>query len=164
MWLLTQLAVRFRWSKRAGSQAIVVWQFSHALLLETCFAVLPEASVPLWQLAQLLITPAWVIGARAVPRSPTPIDGAALVAAANAGLIAGFPPRALGALAVAEMTDAVGDTTVVTLTADFVPAMVLFAAPPPQLFGLWHLLQSWPTWWPLGRVVKLVTPLSLIHI
>jgi hypothetical protein len=34
----------------------------------------------------------------------------------------------------------------------------LFPAPPFQLFGLWQPLQSLPTWWPLGLVVKLVTP------
>jgi hypothetical protein len=37
-------------------------------------------------------------------------------------------------------------------------ATVLFAAAPFQLLGLWQPLQSWPAWWPFGRVVKLVTP------
>jgi hypothetical protein len=46
------------WSKRAGIQALVVWQLSQALLLGRCLTGLPVASLPLWQLKQVPIT--WV--------------------------------------------------------------------------------------------------------
>ena len=73
----------------------------------------------------------------------------ALVAAAVFAVLAVFVAVVLGAA-----------TTAVTLL-DVVVAAAVFlraATPPFQLFVLWQPLQSWPTWWPLGRVVRLVTP------
>src|SRR5450631_2288555 len=73
LWQLAQGAATPRWSKRAGIQAVVVWQFSQVLLVVMCAGPLPAARAPLWQLKQLLTTPAWVSsGARVVCASPVP--------------------------------------------------------------------------------------------
>jgi hypothetical protein len=52
-----------------GFQALVAWQVSHLLLVVMCPAFLPVAVVPLWQLAQFVVMPAWsnpVAGVQAV--------------------------------------------------------------------------------------------------
>jgi len=58
LWQLMQLARGARCSNRAGSQANVVWQSAHAVLLVMCAGDLPGARTPLWQLAQAPVTPA----------------------------------------------------------------------------------------------------------
>ena len=45
---------------RGGLQALVVWQASQALVVVICVADLPVACVPLWQLEQLPLIPAWL--------------------------------------------------------------------------------------------------------
>ena len=42
-----------------GDQLAVLWQLSQLLELAMWFADLPTAFVPLWQLAQPEVTPAW---------------------------------------------------------------------------------------------------------
>src|SRR5579872_6929974 len=70
----------------------------------------------------------------------------AVVAAAVLAVLAVFVAAVLGAA-----------TTAVTLLDVAVVSAAVFlraATPPFQLFVLWQPLQSWPTWWPLGRVVR----------
>ena len=43
----------------AGCHAAVEWQASQRLELWMCVGFLPVAVVPLWQLAQVPVTPAW---------------------------------------------------------------------------------------------------------
>ena len=54
--------------KVAGDQAAVLWQSSQTLLVARCVALFPLAEVPLWQLEQVAVMPAWlkVAGAQAV--------------------------------------------------------------------------------------------------
>ena len=37
-----------------------LWHVSHAAVVATCVAFLPVAVVPLWQLAQVPVTPVWL--------------------------------------------------------------------------------------------------------
>ena len=37
-----------------------LWHVSHAAVVATCVAFLPVAVVPLWQLAQVPVTPLWL--------------------------------------------------------------------------------------------------------
>src|SRR5271154_5204562 len=100
--------------------------------------LLPVASTPLWQLAQLPVTPACEI--------PT----ALMLAVAAVAAVAVVP-------VVAPAAGAAGAATTVPITALVcvaAAATVLRALLPFQLLGLWQPLQSWPTWWPLGRVVR----------
>ena len=55
----------------AGVQPVVRWQLSQEAVVEICLAVLPEALLPLWQVAQLpTVTVLWlnVAGSQAVVR------------------------------------------------------------------------------------------------
>ena len=47
------------WSKRAGVQAVVVWQSPQVFALGMWLVGLPVAVVPLWQVAQAAVTPEW---------------------------------------------------------------------------------------------------------
>ena len=42
-----------------GFHATTLWQLSQVLVAVMCCAPLPVASVPLWQLKQLPVTPLW---------------------------------------------------------------------------------------------------------
>jgi hypothetical protein len=56
LWQLEQVpGVTPVWSKRAGRQAVVVWQFSQMSSLVMWDGVLPVACTPSWQVAQLLV-------------------------------------------------------------------------------------------------------------
>src|ERR1700675_4073086 len=101
------------------------------------FAALPVARTPLWQLKQLLVTPACDMPAAAVLRA-TPAATALATLAASVALA--LVPAA--ALAVA----AGAPTTAPTLLPVAVTATTFFALPPPQLLGLWQPLQSVPVW------------------
>src|ERR1700688_1346616 len=146
LWQLEQIAVTPWCSNRAGSQATVVWQFWHVLFVAMCFGPLPVASAPLWQLAQLPVTPAWERPPRAAPLPSAPRRSKFILVAPVKTVAA--PAVAAGAL-----------TTVPTvLRVAVAAATVRFAFPPFQLLVLWQPLQSWPTWWPFGRVVRVFTP------
>ena len=58
LWQTAHGCVTPAWSKRAGLQAVVVWQSPHAAVVGRWFAGLPGASEPLWQLWQLPVTSA----------------------------------------------------------------------------------------------------------
>ena len=89
-----------------------------------------------------------------LPTGPTPV-ATRLVCVPNSGAVTRDALCAAGRVTTVPMVlrDAVA-----------VAATVRFAAPPPQLFGLWQPLQSWPTWWLFGRVVRLVTPKKLLPV
>ena len=151
LWQLMQLPRGARCSNRAGIQAKVVWQSAHAVLLAICVDDLPGARTPSWQLAQAPVTPACDI-------LELPLMLNKGEPAAPNGLLAAAVPTmgaVLCARAVALMTVAM------VLCAGAAGAGGFCPAPPPQFFGLWQPLQSLPTWWPLGLVVKLVTPKKL---
>jgi hypothetical protein len=59
------------WSKRAGVQALVVWQVSHVVPLAMWLLPLPGAVVPLWQLTQLPETCKWSTRSRG-DQAPVP--------------------------------------------------------------------------------------------
>ena len=60
LWQVMQLCgATAAWSKRAGVQALVVWQLSQPAVVGKWLEDLPFAIVPLWQLAQLPSTWAW---------------------------------------------------------------------------------------------------------
>lgn len=127
---------------------MVRWQFSQALLLAMWAGPLPVARTPLWQLAQLLVTPAW-----------DRIAACATLACTAPATLAASAPLAAGAVLPMVALTAGAPTTVATRVAVAATATTFrFWLPPSQLLGLWQPLQSWPTWWPLGRVVRLVTP------
>lgn len=48
------------WLKVAGVQPEVRWQSLQSAVVWRCVAGLPEAAVPLWQLAQVPMTSAWL--------------------------------------------------------------------------------------------------------
>ena len=102
---------------------------------------MPAASTPLWQLAQLVVTPAW--------------DGMAASVAAVAAVVA---RDRRGRLPSGEAAASRGAFTTLLMVLRVVAARFSSPRRPPQLLGLWQPLQSWPTWWSFGRVVKLVTP------
>ena len=110
----------------------MVWQFSHALLLGMCLVPLPVASTPLWQLTQLVTTPA--CDGIAPPAPPTPV--APRIGLTAPALLEG-PPAVAGA---------VGAPTTVTILPRVTTAAVAFflVALPFQLLGLWQPLQSLP--------------------
>ena len=43
----------------AGLKAAAVWQVSQVAVVAMCVADLPLADLPLWQLAQPVVTPVW---------------------------------------------------------------------------------------------------------
>src|SRR5580704_8752267 len=90
-----------------------------------------------------------------LPSGPTPV-ATKLVCVPKSGAVT---RDALCAAAAALTT-----VPMVLRDAVAVAATVRFAAPPPQLFGLWQPLQSLPTWWLFGRVVRLVTPKKLLPV
>ncbi len=57
LWQLLHGAVSPRWLKLTAVHAIVPWQALQSSLVWMCWVGLPEASTPLWQLAQLAVTP-----------------------------------------------------------------------------------------------------------
>src|SRR5271166_3067112 len=154
LWQLMQLAVMPAWSKRAGSQALVVWQFWQASLLGMCGDPLPIASTPSWQLAQLLVTPACEYEDARTPRVP------ADAATPRGTPRAGAAPAAPGAMAAA--TAGAATTVPIVLRVGAWATAFLFAALSPQLFVLWQPLQSLvdllPELWSPGRVCRFVTP------
>src|SRR5580704_6060706 len=98
-------------------------------------APLPIASTPLWQLAQLLVTPE--CEGAAAGRAGVAERGAAALPAP-----AGAPARAAAAAAVAVAVDEAATTLVTVLFAGILAAV---CAPPSQLLVLWQPLQSFPT-------------------
>src|SRR5882757_309329 len=119
-------------------------------------APLPGASTPLWQPTQLVVTPACDTLAPMGSRAPRPPRAAPDVA--TPGMTT---PGSPAPTASRDATPALTTKPIVlrvVVVAVVTAATFLFAAPPFQLLGLWQLLQSWPTWWPFGRVVKLLTP------
>lgn len=148
-----------------------MWQSAQAELLAMCIGGLPGASTPLWQLAQVPVTPAWERRGASTLRAL--IGGAALnpaavlspVALVNPA-IALSPAFAFSPPIVIRGPTAAGLTTVaIVVRGDAAGAAgggFFCAAPPPQLLVLWQLLQSLvfllPELWSLGRVVKLLTP------
>jgi hypothetical protein len=126
-----------------------------------CIGGLPRASTPLWQLAQLPVTPAWDKRGRSTLRAR--IGGAAVVLRPAIAL---SPTDAFSPPIVIRGPTAAGFTTVaIVVRGDAAGAAgggFFCAAPPPQPFVLWQLLQSLvfllPELWSLGRVVKLLTP------
>src|SRR5215470_7610289 len=60
LWQVVQVCgVTAAWSKRAGVQALLVWQRSQPAVVARCRAGLPVAVTPLWQLTQLPFTWVW---------------------------------------------------------------------------------------------------------
>ncbi len=152
LWQLTQLLKRARCSNRAGIHANVVWQSAQAVLLAICVGDLPGARTPLWQLAQAPVTPACDKCGPAAPSTLPEVVALTTGAALCTAMLRSAVPCTR---AVAPMTVAI------VVCAGAGAAGGFFAAPPPQFLGLWQPLQSLPTWWPLGLVVKLVTPKKL---
>ena len=57
LWQLLQVCgTTAAWSKRAGTQPLVVWQLPQAAVVAMWLEGLPGAVVPLWQLTQVPTT------------------------------------------------------------------------------------------------------------